>query len=547
MLSTMMQFPLTLTSILERAGRLFGPVEIVSRLPDRSLRRSTYADLARRSRLLAGALDAAGVGPGERVATLMWNDAWHLEAYFGIPASGRVVHTLNPRLHPDDLAYIIKEAGDTLLIVSDSLLPVYEKLRARAPVERVLVVPTTGQPVPAGCEDYEKFLERGSEGYRFPQLNEYDAAMICYTSGTTGTTGVPKGVVYSHRALVLHSFCIALPDVFALSQTGCVLPVVPMFHVNAWGIPYAATMVGMKQVLPGPHLDAASLLELLESEGVTRTAGVPTVWFGVLDLLERQPGRWKLPPDLLAVVGGAALPQAMVQTFDRLGIAVRQAWGMTELTPVGTVSIPRSYMADWPAEQRLAIRAKQGSQVPFMEIRAMSGDREVPWDGESMGELQVRGPWVAAGYFSHTGNMQCWTGGGWFRTGDVVTIDPDGYVKITDRTKDLIKSGGEWISSVDLENALVGHPPVREAAVIAVPHPRWQERPLAAVVLKDGCTATAEELRAHLAASFSSWQLPDAFVFVPEIPRTSVGKMQKSRLRETFAGWQWTGAARGAE
>lgn len=532
----MMQFPLTLTSILERAGTLFGGVEILSRLPDRSLHRSSYADLYRRSRALAAALAGAGLGRGERVASLMWNHSWHLEAYFGVPASGSVLHTLNLRLHPDELAYIVNNAGDRMLIVDDILLPVYERFRAKVPIERVIVVPATGERVPAGYEDYEEFLKSGADDYRFPQLQEDEAAVMCYTSGTTGA---PKGVIYSHRSLVLHSFCIALADVFDLSQTDCILPVVPMFHANAWGCPYAATMLGLKQVMPGPHLDAASLLELLEQERVTRCTGVPSVWFGILDLLDQQSGRLKLDPRLLVAVGGAAMPESMAAAFDRHGIPVRQAWGMTELSPVGTVSTLKSYMSGLPPQQRLALRAKQGLQVPFVEIRAVADGQELPWDGESMGELQVRGPWVAASYHNLPGHQQNWTADGWFRTGDIVTIDPEGYVKIADRTKDLIKSGGEWISSVDLENALMGHPAVREAAVIAVAHPRWQERPLAVVVLKQGRETTAAELRAHLAASFSRWQLPDAIVFVPEIPRTSVGKMQKSKLREMFAAWEW--------
>jgi fatty-acyl-CoA synthase len=536
MKGTMMQFPLTLTPILERAGKLFGAVEIVSGVPENRVHRSNYAAVYRRSRALAGALASVGLSPSEPVASLMWNHVWHLEAYFGVPASGNVLHTLNLRLHPDELAYIMNNANDRVLLVDDVLLPVYEKLRAKVPIERVVVVPTTGNPVPAPYESYDKFLERCPDDYQFPELDENQAAVMCYTSGTTG---VPKGVIYSHRALVLHSFAIALPDCFDLSQTGCILPVVPMFHANAWGCPYAATMVGMKQVLPGPNLDAASLLEMLARERVTRAGGVPTVWFGVLDLIEQQSARGRLAPELRVMVGGSALPRSMVQSFDRLGIEVRQAWGMTEITPVGTMSTLKSYMSEWSEEERLTARAKQGTELPFVEIRAVAGEQEAPWDGRSMGELQVRGPWVAASYHNLSDQQQSWTPDGWFRTGDVVTIDPEGYVKITDRTKDLIKSGGEWISSVDLENALMGHPAVREAAVIGIAHPKWQERPLAVIVLKEGLHTTDSELRAHLAATFSHWQLPDAFVFVAEIPRTSVGKFQKSRLREMFADWSW--------
>jgi fatty-acyl-CoA synthase len=433
------------------------------------------------------------------------------------------------------LAYIVNHGGDRVLLIDDVLLPVFEKLREKVRLERVIVVPTSGC-APAGYENYEDLLKEGTGDYSFPELDENEAAAMCYTSGTTG---LPKGVVYSHRALVLHSFCAALPDYASFSQHDCVLPVVPMFHANAWGCPYGAAMLGAKLVFPGPHMDAASILDLLEREKVTRAAGVPTVWLGVLELLDRNPGRYRLEPNLRALVGGAAMPESMARGFDRHRIEVLHAWGMTELTPIGAASCLKPYMQDWPEEQRIAIRAKQGTQLPFVEARAMDADGEVPWDGQSLGVLQVRGPWVAASYYNLPEQRENWTKDGWFHTGDVVTIDPEGFIKIADRSKDLIKSGGEWISSVDLENFLMNHPAVREAAVVAVAHPKWQERPLAAVVLKQGCQATEAELREYLATRFSDWQLPDAFVFLPEIPRTSVGKFQKTRLREMFAGWEW--------
>ena len=543
MLGTMMEFPLTLTHILERVEKLFGTVEIVSRRADKSIHRSNYAEICRRARALAAALAASGVERGDRVATLMWNHGAHLEAYLGVPAAGCVLHTLNLRLHADELAYIIQHAGDRVLLVDEALLPVYEKLREKIHPDRVLVVSADGRTPFPECELYEAFLARAGAGYRLPQLDENEAAAMCYTSGTTGA---PKGVVYTHRSVVLHSFCAAMPDAFALSQTDCVLPVVPMFHANAWGVPFAAAMVGARQVLPGPNLDAVSLLDLLEQEKVTRSGAVPTVWMAILEALDQHPGRWKLQPGLRVLCGGSAVPESMIRAFDRHGIEILQAWGMTEMSPLGTVCHVKPCISQRSESERLSTRAKQGLPAPFVEIRAMVGEREVPWDGETLGELQVRGPWIASSYYNMPEQRERWTDDGWFCTGDIVHIDAEGYVKIADRAKDLIKSGGEWISSVDLENALMGHPAVREAAVIALPHPKWAERPLAAVVLKEGQHATEAELRSHLAQTFSRWQLPDAFVFVPQIPRTSVGKFQKSRLREMFAGWEWRRTVEGS-
>lgn len=533
---TMMDFPLTLPHILERAGKLFPRVEIVSRLPDRSLHRYTYGDFYRRARALAEALERAGLRRGDRVGTLMWNHYAHLEAYFGVPSAGGVVHTLNVRLHADDIAYIAKHAGDRFLIVDDVLLPVLEPLRHRLQVERVFVVPLSGEPVPAGDEDYEAFLEDTSGTFTYPTLDENEAAGMCYTSGTTGR---PKGVVYSHRALVVHSLVMALIDSFAISQRAVVLPVVPMFHVNAWGLPYAATMAGAKQVLPGPHLDAESLLDLIEGERVTLTAGVPTVWLDVLQALEAEADRWRLEPGLRVVIGGQAAPESLLRGLDRLGLRPFHAWGMTETTPLGTISTVKTTMDELSEEARFTHRAKQGLPPPFVEIRVVNDAGEAPWDDETLGELQVRGPYVAATYYNRPDAGERWTEDGWFRTSDVASIDPEGYLKIADRTSDLIKSGGEWISSVELENALMSHPAVREAAVVAVPHPRWQERPLAAVVLREGKRTTAAKLRAHLAPRFAKWWLPDAIVFVDEIPRTAAGKFQKAELRERFKDWRW--------
>ena len=401
--------------------------------------------------------------------------------------------------------------------------------------ERVIVVPLSAAPVSAGYDDYERWIA-GAPPLTPPRLDEHDAAGMCYTSGTTGR---PKGVVYSHRALVLHSMASAMGDTLALTQADALCPVVPMFHVNAWGLPFTGVMVGCKMVMPGPHLDAVSLLDLYQSEGVTMTAGVPTIWMGILNALEKNPAQWKLTPGMRMVVGGAAASEAMIRAFDKHDLRVLHAWGMTETAPLGTTAHLKHALKALPADEQYAYRIKQGLPAPFVEVRAMTDGGEAPWDGATMGELQVRGPWIAAGYYELSSESDKWTADGWFRTGDVATIDAEGYVKITDRTKDLIKSGGEWISSLDLENALMGHPAVQEAAVIGVAHPKWDERPLAVIVLKPGAQTDDKELREFLAPKLAKFWLPDGFVFVPEIPRTSTGKMLKMALREQFRDFHW--------
>ncbi len=536
MLGTMMNDPLTLVPILERAGKLFPRVEIVSRLPDRSLHRYTFKDFYRRARALAEALQKAGLQRGDRVATLMWNHYAHLEAYFGIPAAGGVVHTLNLRLGAQDLAYIANHARDRFLILDDVLLPLYDKFKTSVKLERVIVVPLGKEPALGGHQDYEDFLRTATGDFRYPDLDENEAAAMCYTSGTTG---VPKGVVYSHRALVLHTMAGCLPDQMAYAQRDVTLPIVPMFHANAWGMPFCATMVGCKQVLPGPHLDAESILDLLAREQVTVAAGVPTVWFSVVEALEKHPGRWKLAPGMRLLVGGAAPPESLLRKLDHYGMRLIQGWGLTESSPLACLSTLKAEMEAWRDEDQYKVRVKAGLPAPFAEMRVCNEAGEVPWDGETMGEVQLRGPWIAASYYKLPAETDKWTADGWFRTGDVGTIDAEGYLKIADRTKDLIKSGGEWISSVDLENALVGHPGVREAAVIAVPHPKWQERPIAVVVPQDGVQLTAEILSQFLATKFARWQLPEAFVFVGELPHTSTGKLLKTELRRKYQDWKW--------
>jgi fatty-acyl-CoA synthase len=542
MKGTMMEFPLTLGHLLERAGKIFPNVEVVSSRPDNSIHRYTYHEMYRRARALAGALQKLGLKCGDRVATLMWNQYAHLEAYFGIPSAGGVLHTLNLRLHPDELAHIVNDAQDRYLIVDDVLLPLYEKVRDKISIERLFVVPFSGTPLPKGYDGYESLLESIGD-FTDPRLDEHDAAAMCYTSGTTGK---PKGVAYSHRAIALHSYCISLPDSFSISRNDCILPAMSMFHANAWGLPYAAVMNGSKLVLPGPNLQPEHLLELLETERVTLTGAVPTVWLGVIDAMERQPQRWHLVPGLRVVVAGSAAPESLFRRFEKFNVQVIQPWGMTETTPIATVCTLKPHMESWSDDRRFELRARQGLPTPFTDIRAIGDEGEVPWDGQTPGELEVRGPYIAANYYNLPEERHRWSEDGWLRTGDVVTIDAEGYMKITDRTKDLIKSGGEWISSVDLENALVSHPAVREAAVVAVPHEKWVERPLALLVVKDDAKVTPEELREFLSLKFAKWQLPDDFIFVPELPHTSTGKLLKSHLRKQFKDWSWTSVKAGA-
>ncbi len=542
MRGTMMDFPLTLPTLLERAGKLFARAEIVSRRPDRSTVRTCYGDFYRRARRLASALTKLGLQPGDRVASMMWNHSGHLEAFFGVPCAGGILHTLNLRLHPQEVAAIAKHAGDRFLLIDDVLLPVYEKFRQDASFERVIVVPYCGSEIPEGFLNYEELLGQADDDFQYPKLDENDGAAMCFTSGTTGSS---KGVIYSHRALVLHSFAETAVDSFAIGNHDTVLPVAPMFHANAWGLPYTCVMTGARLILPGPNVDAESVLDLIEQERVTIACGVPTVWLGVLSALEKNPGRWNFPSPVRIVCGGTAPPVRLMRALDKHQLHITHLWGMTETTPLATVGRLKAHMREWSEDERYEVRSKQGWPAPFVELRVTHPQGpegksvEAPRDGETPGELEVRGPWVAGSYYKAPGEAHRWTEDGWFKTGDVASIDSEGFIKIVDRAKDLVKSGGEWISSVDLENTLMGHSAVREAAVVGIPHPKWQERPLAVVVLKDGARATSEELREFLAQSFAKWQLPDAFVFVSEIPRTSVGKFKKTALREQFANWSW--------
>jgi acyl-CoA synthetase (AMP-forming)/AMP-acid ligase II len=531
----MMDYPLTLSTIFRRAETLFRKQEIVWRTADKTVRRYTCAEFAGRARRLAQVLLDLGVKAGDRVATLGWNHGPHLEAYFGIPLMGGVLHTLNLRLHPHELAYIVNHAEDRAILVDESLLPLWNQVKPKVTVPITIVVGATGA-VADGCLEYESLIDQTKPAREMPDPDEQSAAAMCYT---TGTTGNPKGVLYSHRSLALHTFGLVMDAGMGLRETDVVLPVVPMFHANAWGMPFGAIMVGAKFVMPGPHLDPASLVDLFVGERVTLTGGVPTIWMGVLQYLEANPGKFDLSAIRAMYVGGSAVPQSLIEAFDRgYGLRIIQAWGMTELAPLGTVAHLPASLAHETDAVKFAYRARQGRPSPFVEIRARNEDGIVDWDGRTMGELEVRGPWIASAYYNRPDSDDRFTEDGWFRTGDIATIDADGTIQIQDRTKDLIKSGGEWISSVALECALMGHPAVAEAAVIPVASRKWSERPLAAVVLKPGATATPQDLKAFLAPQFAKFWLPDDFAFIDAIPRTSAGKFKKSELRDQFKDYK---------
>ena len=541
MKSTMMHVPLSLNHLLERAGTLFPTSELVSRRPDKSLVRHSFGAYYRRTRSLAAALQQLGLKKGDRVATLCWNHHAHLECYFGIPAAGGVMHTLNLRLSPDEIGWIAADAKDRFLVIDDVLLPLYKQMAHLHTFEKVIVFPFSGMPVPLEFTDYEALLAGADpEGFAYAPHDEDDPVAMCYTSGTTGR---PKGVVYSHRSTILHTLVASLGDFWGLRGTDVVMPVTPMFHANSWGMPYGAVMMGVKLVFPGPHLHPDDLLDLMTQEPPTLSLGVPTIWMSLIQTFDAAQapdspnhGRWTLPAGMRSLVGGAAVPESLIRAFDKHGIWILQGWGMTETSPVCTISYPKAELRDAPIDERYRRAAMAGVPVPLVDLRVRGDDGvDQPWDGQSPGEIQVRGPFITGSYHEVPVTEDKFTGDGWLRTGDVASVDALGFVKISDRTKDLIKSGGEWISSVDLENALMAHAAVAEAAVIAIPDEKWSERPLACVVLKPGQTATPAELNAVLLERhFAKWQLPERYEFIDAVPRTSTGKFWKLKLRQRF-------------
>ena len=539
MLGLMQDRPLLISQLIDHAAVNHGDTEIVSRTLEGGIHRYTYRDDRIRAKKVAEALLSLGVTPADRIGTLAWNGYRHFELYYGISGMGAVCHTINPRLFPEQIVYIVNHAEDQILFVDLNLLPAVEKLLPELKSVRHVVAMTDRAHLPKDLRIpdllvYEELLADKPGTYEWPDFDEHTASSLCYTSGTTGN---PKGVLYHHRSTILHAYGSALPDTLNLSARSVVLPVVPMFHVNAWGLPYSAAMVGAKLVFPGIALDGASLHELFEAEGVTFTAGVPTVWLALLQHL--QANKLKLATVKYAVIGGSAAPPAMIETFARdYGVEVLHAWGMSEMSPLGTVNHPKEKHLKLPADDLLALRLKQG-RPPFGVDMMIVDDTgaELPRDGKAFGDLLVRGPWVTSGYFRGEGG-DVLREGGWFATGDVATIDPDGYMTITDRSKDVIKSGGEWISSIDLENAAMAHPGVAEAAVIGIAHPKWDERPLLIVHRKPDAAIDKKELIEFLGTRVAKWWLPDDVQFVEAIPHTATGKILKTKLRETFKDYK---------
>lgn len=528
----MMEYQLTIPTILRRSEALFGKKEIVTRLGNKKIHRYTYLDFASRTKKLAVALKLLGIQKGDRVATLSWNHYQHLETYFAIPSVGAIVHPLNLRLSPADLAYIVNHAEDKIIIVDEVLLPLFEKFKSDVNLSSIIVIRQNEESLPNGYKDYEELLSNTDEALFEPfEGDEYSAAFMCYTSGTTGR---PKGVLYSHRSIMLHVMSSLVSTCGpGIAEGDVVLPVVPMFHACAWGFPYICAFVGATQVFPGSHLDPENLLDLFEKEKVTLTGGVPTVMLNMLHKLDTDPDKYKLSLRTI-IIGGSSAPLFLVKSFnEHYGVNVLNTWGMTEISPLGTTAMLTSKHKNSSREEQYNHSTKQGFPIPFLEIRGRNESGIIPWDGKTMGELEVRGPCVASAYYGQLSDEK-FTDDGWLRTGDIAAISEDGCIEIKDRSKDVIKSGGEWISSIALENALMDHPSLLEAAVIAVPDQKWMERPYAYVVLKQGMTASPNELKTFLAGKFAKFWIPDNYEIIDVIPKTSVGKYLKSALREKY-------------
>ncbi len=538
MLGLMMDAPLLITDLIRHADRHHGETEIVSKTVEGGIHRYNYREAHKRSRRLAKALAALGVKPNDRVATLAWNGYRHFEIYYAVAGSGAVIHTINPRLFPDQIVYIANHAEDKFVFFDLTFLPLVERLASQLKTVKSFVLMTDRAHMPKQSPIpnllcYEELLEAQDDKFEWPRLDERAAACLCYTSGTTGN---PKGVLYAHRSTILHAYAAALPDGLSLSARDVVLPVVPMFHVNAWGLPYSCALTGTKLVFPGPHLDGKSLHELFEAERVTMSAGVPTVWLGLLNYMKES--KLKFSTLKGVVIGGSACPPAMLRAFQEdYGVNVLHAWGMTEMSPLGTVCTFKEKHLTMDKEARYAVQAKQGRVIFGVDMRIVGQDgKELPMDGKAFGDLQVRGPWVTTGYFKGEGGDPLQDG--WFPTGDVATIDPDGYMQITDRSKDVIKSGGEWISSIDLENVAVAHPAIAEAAVIGVKHPKWDERPIVVAVKKPGQEVTKEQLLKFFEGKIAKWWMPDDVVFVKELPHTATGKLSKLTIRDQLKDYE---------
>ncbi|WP_372826745.1 3-(methylthio)propionyl-CoA ligase [Polaromonas sp.] len=538
MLGLMQNQPLLISSLIDFAERHHGDAEIVSRRVEGDIHRYTYRDVARRSRQVAGALDALKLKFSDRVATLAWNGFRHLELYFGVSGSGRVLHTLNPRLHPDLVAWIANHAEDQVLFFDMSFLPLVQAFHAKCTTIKHYIALCDVDKLPAdsgipNLSSYEAWIEPHPADYSWPSFDENSASSMCYTSGTTGN---PKAALYSHRSTILHAYAAALPDVMCLSARDSILPVVPMFHVNAWGIPYSAALTGAKLVFPGPALDGKSIYELIEAEKVSYAAGVPTVWQMMLGHMK--PAGLKFSTLKRTVIGGSACPPAMIHAFQEdYGVEVLHAWGMTEMSPLGTLCTLKNKHLGMSKDEQMKILLKQGRAIYGVDMKIVDPEgKELAWDGKAYGDLYVKGPWIIAEYFKGEGGDPLIDG--WFPTGDVATIDADGYMQITDRSKDVIKSGGEWISSIDIENIAVAHPAVAMAACIGVRHPKWDERPIIAVVKKPGAEVTREELIKFYEGKTAKWQIPDDVVFVDAIPLGATGKMLKTRLREQLKDYQ---------